>query len=56
MPKPKRMFVLIEIDTTQTAKEVAAQVRRLVEDAAGLSVQQVHVNVSKPLPPPPAAD
>ncbi len=43
--KPKRMFALIEFDSTITAKELAEQLDQLA--FSGAVVLQTHVNVAK---------
>jgi len=55
MSKPKRMFVMIEIEAAPgwNAKEVAAAAAQKVGECADLTVLQTHVNVAK-APPKPA--
>ncbi len=48
--KPKRMFVLVEVNSTISAKEVAAEFQELA--MAGLTIEQVHVNVARPATKP----
>ena len=45
-PKPKRMFVLVEVNSTIGAKELAAEFTQM--GVAGFTIEQVHVNVARP--------
>lgn len=51
--KPKRMFALIEFDSTISAKELAEELDKLA--LLGAVVLQTHVNVAK-APKKPAAE
>lgn len=55
MAKPKRMFVMVEVEATDlTAKQVAEAFRPNLEGP--LRVLQIHVNVAKAEKPKAAAD
>lgn len=48
--KYKRVFVLLEMETTLKAKDAAAAVKRAADEIPGVIAIQVHANASKPEP------